>query len=487
MTAPHFGTLYPVMLDLRGRRVVVVGGGTIAEGKIRGLVEAGARVRIVSPALTPALESLVAAGTVEVDRRHYHWGDLAGATLAVGATDDRSINASIWAEAEERGVLLNAVDDVAYCHFIAPSVHREGDITIAVSSAGTCPALAVRLRERIATIVRQEHAALARLAWSVRTEIARRIPDFATRTKLWYRIVDSPVLSQLRQRDDDGARQTVERLVRETEGTRELVLDARRGAGEVYLVGAGPGDAGLITARGLELVRRADVVVYDRLVGRELLAEVRADARLIPVGKHGHGPSAKQEDINALLVDEASRGALVVRLKGGDPYVFGRGAEEGEALRAAGVRFTVVPGVSSAVSVPALAGIPVTHRSLASGFAVVTGHECIGNGDETTLDWDALARMPTLVVLMGLKGLERVTARLRASGARDDLPAAVISRGSTPDERVVTGTLATIATLAEAAALEQPATLVVGEVVRVREKLVGTRAETGLAWEVAAD
>lgn len=486
MTAPHFGTLYPVMLDLRGRRVVVIGGGTIAEGKIRGLVEAGARVRIVSPALTPALEALALAGAVEVERRHYHWGDLAGATLAVGATDDRSVNASIWAEAEERGVLLNAVDDVAYCHFIAPSVHREGDITIAVSSAGTCPALAVRLRERIATIVRQEHAALARLAWSVRTEIARRVPNFATRTKLWYRIVDSPVLSQLRQRDDEGARQTVERLVRETEGSRELVLDVRRGggaAGEVYLVGAGPGDAGLITARGLELLRRADVVVYDRLVGREILAEARADARLIPVGKHGHGPSAKQEDINELLVEEANRGALVVRLKGGDPYVFGRGAEEGEALRAAGVRFKVVPGVSSAVSVPALAGIPVTHRSIASGFAVVTGHECIGNGEETTLDWDALARMPTLVVLMGLKGLERVTARLRAAGARADLPAAVISRGSTPDERVVTGTLATIARLADAAALEQPATLVVGEVVRVREKLVRSR----VAWDVAAD
>jgi uroporphyrin-III C-methyltransferase len=241
----------------------------------------------------------------------------------------------------------------------------------------------------------------------------------------------------------------------------------------VFLVGAGPGDAGLITVRGLHLLRTADVVVYDHLVGAELLTHVAPAARLVCVGKHGHGASTPQTDIDALLVAEARAGRRVVRLKGGDPYVFGRGAEEGAALRAAGVPFEVVPGVSSAVAAPAAAGIPVTHRALASGFAVVTGHEC-GDPEASTLDWGALARMPTLVVLMGLRALPRVTARLVAHGLDPQTPAAVVSRGTRADQRVVTGTVATIAAVADAARLEQPATLVVGRVVALRDVLAGT-------------
>ena len=238
--------------------------------------------------------------------------------------------------------------------------------------------------------------------------------------------------------------------------------------GRVYLVGAGPGDPGLLTLRAAQLLAGADAVVYDRLIHPEVLKHARPRARLLFVGKEGGGESVAQEEINALLVREARGGSRVVRLKGGDPFVFGRGAEEVEALRAAGVPVEVVPGVSSAVAAPAAAGIPVTHRALASGFAVVTGHES-ARDDDSALDWDALARMPTLVVLMGLRALPRVTARLVAHGLSPDTPAAVIANATRPEQQVVVGTVATIAERSAAAALAQPATLVVGRVVALHD------------------
>jgi uroporphyrin-III C-methyltransferase len=238
--------------------------------------------------------------------------------------------------------------------------------------------------------------------------------------------------------------------------------------GIVYLVGAGPGDPRLITVRGLEVLRSSDVVVYDRLVNPALLAEAPARAERIQVGKGSGRHSTPQGMINALLIERARAGRAVTRLKGGDPFVFGRGGEECEALRAAGIRYEVVPGVTSAIAVPALAGIPVTHREHASAFAVVTGHQC---DHPSTVDWDALARIPTLVVLMGLRTLEATTRRLLAHGASPSTPVAVVASGTTPDQRTVTGTLVTIARLAATAALEPPAILVVGEVVRMRGAL----------------
>jgi len=232
----------------------------------------------------------------------------------------------------------------------------------------------------------------------------------------------------------------------------------------VFLVGAGPGDPGLITAKGLELLRSADVVAYDRLVSPALVAAAPASAERVFVGKECYESGTRQQDINALLVDRARRGHTVVRLKGGDPFVFGRGAEECEALRAAGVPFQVIPGVTSATAVPAAAGIPVTHRWVASAFAVVAGHESDGRSD---LDWQALARVPTLVVLMGLSALPDIVARLRAQGMTPDTPAAVIASGTLPEQRTVVGTLDDIVDLVAGAGLEPPATVVIGEVVRV--------------------
>lgn len=461
-------TFYPVFLDLRGRRAVVIGGGAVAEQKVLGLLAAGAHVTVVSPETTPRLAELAVAGGIDLRRRPYRSGDLAGAWLAIAGTDDRAANARVWAEAEREGVLLNAVDDLDHCSFIAPAIHREGDITVAVSTAGKSPALAARLRQRVARLIGPAEARLCELLGELRPELAARVPDSRVRTTLWYRIVDSDVIEYVRRGDMEGARERIEDHLHDTP-----VHGQRRAAGlpaTVYLVGAGPGDPGLITVKGLEILRSADVVVYDRLVAASLVAEAPPTAERVFVGKRSHGgrQDLAQDEINALLVDRARGGQTVVRLKGGDPFVFGRGAEECEALHAAGVPFHVVPGVTSAIAVPAAAGIPVTHRRLASAFAVVTGHECDG---VSNLDWEALARVPTLVVLMGLSALPEITARLLAHGTPPDTPAAVIASGTLPTQRTVVGTLATLAARVRGEGLEPPATVVVGEVVKVRALL----------------
>jgi len=466
---------YPVFLDLRGRRAVVIGGGAVAEQKVHGLVGAGAHVTVVSTDVTPALGALARRNAIEHKRRPYRRGDLKGAWLAIAATDDRGTNGAVWAEAEQLGVPLNAVDDLEHCSFIAPAVHREGDITVAVSTAGKSPALAVRLRQRIARLVGRAEARLCELLGELRPGLAERVPDTPARTALWYRIVDSDVIDFVRRGDVEGARRRIDELVSRLGPVPRLKpgpdtslplravphrahsSEWEHQTGVVYLVGAGPGDPGLITAKGLELLRSADVVVYDRLVSPALLAQAPAEAERILRG-------TDQQDVNALLIDRAREGLNVVRLKGGDPFVFGRGAEECEALAAAGVSYEVIPGVTSAIAVPAAAGIPVTHRRVASGFAVVAGHECDGRSD---LDWEALSRMPTLVVLMGLAALPDVVARLRAQGAPADAPVAVIASGTLPEQRRVVGTLDDIAELVAAAGLEPPATIVIGEVVRV--------------------
>jgi uroporphyrin-III C-methyltransferase/precorrin-2 dehydrogenase/sirohydrochlorin ferrochelatase len=456
-------TFYPVFLQLRGRHCVVVGGGAVAEQKVVGLLDAGARVTTVSPVLTWKLEDLASTGAIEVRRRPYQRGDLEGAFLAIAATDDRGANAAVWDEAEERGILLNAVDDLPHCSFIAPAVHREGDIAIAISTGGKSPALAVRLRERISKLIGRGEAEFLNLLGELRPHVAARVPDFKVRTRLWYQIVDSDAVEYVRRGDVAGARRRIDEMVEQATSPSTEVRP-----GMVYLVGAGPGDPGLVTVKGLEALRRADVLVYDRLVHPDLVDRAAPWAERIFVGKRAEGRSIEQDKTNDLLVALARGGQVVVRLKGGDPFVFGRGAEECEALRNAGIAFEVIPGVSSALAAPAAAGIPVTHRRYASAFAVAAGHECEGESD---LDWDALARIPTLVFLMGLRGLTNITSRLLAHGAAPDTPAAVIASATLPEERTVVGTLTTIAELTRVAGIVAPATLVVGEVVRVRDLL----------------
>jgi len=470
-------SVYPAFLRLQGRRCVVVGGGAVAEGKVLGLLDAGARVTVVSLATSRRLDDLVGQGIIVVWRRPYRAGDLAGAFLAIAATNDDVVNGAVWAEAEARGVLLNAVDDLPHCSFIAPSIHRQGDVTVAVSTAGQSPALAVRLRERIARSIGSEYATLAELLGRLRPAVHTRVPDVRARARLWYDIVDSDAVEFLRQGDVAAARRRIAELIDAAARPERYAEDAVRvePGGMVYLVGAGPGDPELITVRGQSLLQSADVVVYDRLVHPDLVDRASPWAVRLPVGKRPSGHAVPQEEINALLIAEARAGRLVVRLKGGDPFVFGRGGEECEALAAAGVPFAVVPGVTAAVAAPGSAGIPVTHRDYGSAFAVVTGHECDGASD---LDWGALARIPTLVVLMGVRALPEITARLIAHGMGPTTPAALTASATLPHASTVLGTLATIAERAREARVEPPATLVLGEVVRVRDRLARPESQT---------
>jgi uroporphyrin-III C-methyltransferase / precorrin-2 dehydrogenase / sirohydrochlorin ferrochelatase len=398
---------YPLMLDLTGRRAVVVGGGAVALRRAQALLTAGARVHVIAPRVERALAGL----PVTVSRRRYRDGDLAGAWLVHAATGDPAVNAAVAADADRLRIWCVRADDAARSRAWTPAVTRHGDITVAVTAGGD-PRRAQRLRAAIA------------LALAEGTLPAR--PQRRT---------------------------------------------AAGGRGQVALVGGGPGDPGLLTLRGRRLLAEADVVVTDRLAPREVLAELGPDVEIIDAGKAPHAHGLTQEQINALLVERARAGQRVVRLKGGDPFVFGRGGEEALACVRAGVPFEVVPGVTSAVAVPACAGIPVTHRGITQDFAVVSAH-LDPSHPGATVDWEALAAGPgTLVLLMAAARLDEVTRELVKRGRDASTPAAVICDGTTERQQVVISTLGQVAADAKARDIRPPAVVVIGEVVRLREAL----------------
>ncbi len=398
---------YSLLLGLAGKRVVVVGGGAVALRRARALLAAGARVHVIAPAIDPELAGL---GVIREQRR-YRDGDLAGAWLAHAATDDPAVNAAVCAEAERARIWCVRADDAGASPAWTPTVTRHGDVTVAVTAGGD-PRRAQRLRAAIA-------AALAAGTLPVR-----------------------------RQRPPRAGQ-----------------------PGHVALVGGGPGDAGLITVHGRRLLAEADVVVADKLAPRGLLGELDPDVEVIDAGKSAHAHSLTQAQINDLIVSRARAGQRVVRLKGGDPFVFGRGGEEALACVAAGVPFSVVPGVTSAVAVPAYAGIPVTHRGVTQDFAVVSAH-LDPSHPGATVDWAALASGPgTLVLLMAVAHLEQIAAELVKRGRPAATPVAVICDGTTDRQRVVTTTLGAVAADCAAQGVVPPAVVVVGEVVGLRDQL----------------
>jgi uroporphyrin-III C-methyltransferase/precorrin-2 dehydrogenase/sirohydrochlorin ferrochelatase len=478
--------LYPVALDLRGRTCVVVGGEGPAETKVEALLKAGARVSVVAPSLGPKLAALVARGCLRQVARPYRPGDLEGAFLAVSTLADAAINQAFWEEAQARGIPANVVDDPARSSFIAPAVVRRGDLAVAISTGGRAPALAVRLKQWLAGRLGEEYARFLELVGPLRPRVAARWPGFEERRRAWYRLVDSEVLELLRRGEEARARRRILEILGLPDTAAQAVgvspkpeigrLPSRRleasKQGTVFLIGAGPGDPKLITVRGLECLRRADVVLYDRLVDPRLADYAPLGAERIDLARPA-GERLSQEEISTLLVSRARAGRVVVRLKGGDPFVFGRGGEEAAACAAAGVPCEVVPGVTSAVGVPTAAGIPLTYRGLASSFTVATAHRA---GDIDQVDDHALAAADTLVLLMGGGRLARLTAKLIVAGRRPETPAAVIEWGTWPQERVLVSTLGDLAERARAAGIEPPATVVVGQVVRLRALLVAGTA-----------
>jgi uroporphyrin-III C-methyltransferase / precorrin-2 dehydrogenase / sirohydrochlorin ferrochelatase len=443
---------YPVFLDLDGQLCIVLGDGKFAVEKAAALREAGANVRMISS-------------------RDYRPGALAGARLVVDASENEEINRLTWQEAEAAGILINVVDRPAQCRFIAPAIVRRDPLLIAISTSGESPFLASMLRARLERWLGHEWGPFVALVGDARRRLRKQGLPIAEQTRVYRRLLNSDVRSMLRVRRNADANRLA----------REIAAARGNGAGRVALVGAGPGDPELMTVRARELVADADYVFHDALIAPETLALCGPDTRLENVGKRGgREGSARQATINARLIELARAGHHVVRLKGGDPFVFGRGGEELDALRHAEIDVVIVPGISSAFAAPAAAGIPVTKRGIASSVAITTA-QGVGSRDRLA---DLARSADTLVVLMALGELAEVVEVLsRAVGGSH--PAAVIGNATLPDQRSVTGTLDRIAGLAAEAAIEAPATLVVGEVVAawrvlevVREEKAGTPAES---------
>jgi uroporphyrin-III C-methyltransferase/precorrin-2 dehydrogenase/sirohydrochlorin ferrochelatase len=454
---------FPLFMRLAGQPVRVVGAGEVAARKVELLRRANARITVVAPRAAASIVDLLHAPNVSYVEREFAAGDLDSMRLVIAATGQRAVNAWVARLAEARGIPVNVVDDAALSRFIVPAIVDRSPVVVAVSSGGAGPVLTRRLRERIDALLPPGLGRIVSLAGSLRARVAARISRAPERRRFWERWFDAALRGDHDGRSDAQLRVEFEQI---------LAASARAGAsaGEVALVGAGPGDPDLLTLRALRRLQDADVVVYDRLVPVEILERARRDAERIYVGKAAGHHALPQHEINALLVRLASQGKRVCRLKGGDPFVFGRGGEEIEALRAAAIRFEVVPGITAATGCAAYAGIPLTHRDHAQAVTFVTGHSKEHADDE--LDWATLAkRGQTVVFYMGLGGLERILARLVAHGANPDLPAAVVERGTTPAQRVIAGTLATLAPLVRAAEVAAPALLIVGEVAGLTHEL----------------
>jgi uroporphyrin-III C-methyltransferase / precorrin-2 dehydrogenase / sirohydrochlorin ferrochelatase len=451
---------FPLFFDLRGQKVLVVGAGAVALRKVQLLERAQAAIIVVAPQAAPELAQRAADGALELRLREFASEDLEGARLVIVATSRRALNRWVASLAEARGIPVNVVDDREASRVIVPAIVDRDPVIIAVSSAGTSPVLARRLRERLEALIPRRIGLWATWLAGMRGTARRRIPSADARRRYFEMLVDGPAERRFVDGDERGARRIAQRLMGSVSAAP---------AGAVTLVGAGPGDPELLTLKALRALQDADVILHDRLVPAAVLDYARRDAERICVGKAAGGAGTSQEAINDLLIDHARRGRRVVRLKGGDPFIFGRGGEELEALARAGIAFSVVPGISAANGCAAYAGIPLTHRDHAHSVSFVTGH---GEEASEEPDWASLARpRATAVFYMGLARLEHIVARLMENGAPAERPAALIAQGTTAEQQVIAATLGTIRTEATARRIQSPALLVVGEVAALHASL----------------
>jgi len=452
--------LYPLFADLGKKPVLVVGGGAVAERKIAALLAAQAQVTVHATELTAQILAWEAGAQLTVRRGPFDAAWLDAVWLVIAATSDQALNQRVATLAEARRIFVNVVDDSALCSFHVPAVIDRAPLTIAISSGGDAPMFARLLRERLETLLDHSLGALATLAAKLRKRIRLRHPDMAARRRFYEDLFAGPAAMLLRQGKPDLALAAAEQL---------LASVPVRAAGSVVLVGAGPGDPGLLTLRALRALNEADVILHDRLVSAEVLDLARRDADRIEVAKQAGHHHTTQDGIHALLLEHARAGKRVVRLKGGDPFVFGRGGEELEFLRDHGIPYEVVPGITAAVACAAYAGIPLTHRDYAQSVRFVTAH-CRASMD--TLDWPALAQeRQTLAVYMGVGELATLQSRLIEHGRAASTPFALVENGSRAEQRVITGTLAQLAERATFHAVRSPALLVLGEVAALAESL----------------
>jgi len=457
MTTPR---LYPLFADVADRRVLVIGGGHVAARKIDALLQSGACVQVVAETLHPRVQQWFDAGRLAWRARSFHPSQLAGAWLAVAATDNRALNRRVAQAAGQRQVFVNVVDDAELSSFQMPAVVDRAPLQIAISSGGAAPMLARRVRERIEALLDDSLGALASLLHRWRQRIRERWPEVEARRRFLDRLLDGPLPTVVQQGQAAQAERTL---------LAALAAPAEIERGFVSIVGAGPGDPGLLTLKALRRLQEADVILHDRLVSPEVLAMARRDAERIETGKQAGNHHTPQAQINALMLEHARAGRRVVRLKGGDPFVFGRGGEEIECLREHGIDYEVVPGITAALACAAHAGIPLTHREHAQSLRIATAHS---RDSLDALDWPALAQeRQTLALYMGVASLGQLRERLLRHGRDPNTPFALIENGSLPQQRVVVGRLAELPEAAAQHQVQSPALLILGEVAGLAERL----------------
>ncbi|HLE66174.1 MAG TPA: siroheme synthase CysG [Burkholderiales bacterium] len=450
----------PIFFDVREQPCLVVGGGEVAARKSALLLRAGARVTVLAPALSAAFDADLAAARIAHRAASFRDEDLEGYAVVIAATNDDAVNRAVAAAAKARRIPVNVVDQPALCSFILPSIIERAPVIVAVSSGGASPVLVRLLRARLESLIPAGYGRLAALAAAFRDQVKTRFKQ-AERRRFWERVLQGPIAELVFSGRDGEARKALQGSLEDT----RLAFSG----GEVSLVGAGPGDPDLLTFRALRLMQQADVVVYDRLVSRPVLDLVRLEAERIYAGKERAKHALPQEDINHLLVRLAREGKRVVRLKGGDPFIFGRGGEEIDTLAAEGIPFQVVPGITAAAGCASYAGIPLTHRDCAQSVVFVTGHLQDGS---MNLNWPALAQpRQTIVVYMALLGVDVLCRELVAHGLPAGTPAALIQQGTTPEQRVLTGNLGTLPGIVRQGGVKAPTLIIIGDVVRLRERL----------------
>ena len=452
--------IFPISLKLQQQACLLVGGGRVAYRKALLLTQAGAQLTVIAPEIEPQLlalleqhqgQYLAQAFDADLPMQHYR--------LVIAATNDADVNRAVFQLCEAQHVLVNSVDDPPHCRFMVPAIIDRSPLVVSVATNGTSPVLARQIRTQLETTIPHGMGKLAEFSGQWRQRVKDKIINPDQRRIFWEDVYASPIKEHI---FNDNVAQA-----------EQLMADAlaawKMPKGEVYLVGAGPGDPELLTLKALRLMQQADVIIYDRLVSQPIMDLCRRDAEKIYVGKARADHAVPQEGINALLVEYAQQGKRVCRLKGGDPFIFGRGGEEIEELFAAGITFQVVPGITAASGCSAYAGIPLTHRDYAQSVRFLTGHLKEGSPE---LPWSELVyENQTLVLYMGLVGLEKICHKLIEHGQRPDMPVALVSKGTTPEQQVVVGTLADIASQVTQHHIQAPTLTIIGEVVRLREQL----------------
>jgi len=453
----------PIFFDITDKTCLVVGGGDVALHKCQLLHKCQAKIKLVSPAVSPAVRALLNSDnqTHIIEEREYHANDLKNCVLVVAATDNKTINQRIYNDAIKINLPINVVDQPELCTFIFPSVIDRHPITVAVSSGGNSPILARLLRARLETLIPANYGKLATFAGQFREAVKKKITSAVDRRHFWEKTLQGPIAELVFSNRVEEAKKALEQSLANP--------SASSSEGEVYLVGAGPGDPDLLTFRALRLMQQADIVFHDNLVSQPILDLVRKDAKRVYVGKEKSNHTLPQEKINQLLADHARQGLKVLRLKGGDPFIFGRGGEEIEELAEQAIRFQVVPGITAASGCAAYAGIPLTHRDYAQSVRFLTGHLKDGS---INLHWpELLDTEQTLVFYMGLTGLQEICSKLIEHGRDPRTPVALIEKGTMQAQRVFTSTLKDISSLIKNENVKAPTLTIVGNVVTLRDKL----------------